>query len=141
MQTSYLNSPDPARPDPNILLTRSKKEPDPLFTWVLFFIRWEKIKKFEIFRGNFSNPNTNQRWLTHHLLILTLRSFWLILHWNDLLWRRCSFIWDCILFQTSAFYHFLFLPQSGVRTRVAGIEFWLETIYDHAPWLVEKLYS
>jgi len=31
---------------------------------VYFFIKRGKIEKFDIFRGNFPNPNPNQRWLT-----------------------------------------------------------------------------
>jgi len=50
-------------------LTRRKKEADPPLTWVLFdpmqrdfLTRREKIESFDIFRGNFPNPN--QKWLT-----------------------------------------------------------------------------
>jgi len=60
-------------PDPtqSILLTRSKYEANLSLIWVLltwseeiFFIQRGKNWKFGIFRGNFSNPYPNQRWLT-----------------------------------------------------------------------------
>jgi len=30
----------------------------------IFWLEGKKIEKFVIFRGNFENPNPNQRWLT-----------------------------------------------------------------------------
>jgi len=50
---------------PKLLLTCCKKEADHALTQVLFDLtQREKIEKFDVFRGNFPNPNPNYRWLT-----------------------------------------------------------------------------
>jgi len=55
-------------------LSCSKKEAGPPLILVLFDLtqryffdqnQREKNEKFGIFRGNFPNPDPNQRWLTH----------------------------------------------------------------------------
>jgi len=59
--------PDLTRPDPSILLICSKEEADPSFTRVpeeTFFDTKGKTNFFFIFRGNFPNPDQNQRWVT-----------------------------------------------------------------------------
>jgi len=60
--------PDPIRayfwPAVNKMLTRLWPRYFSTRPEEIFLIRREKIKKFDIFRGNFPNSNTNHKWLT-----------------------------------------------------------------------------
>jgi len=64
------HSRDGPLPHPSILLTAVIKRPTHL--WRGYFLTWpegKKFEKFDIFRGNFPNPNPNHRWVTQPELL------------------------------------------------------------------------